>query len=206
MRTRKPKLNSLKKRSRVFRVRILARSPANPKGVLEMGSLRFPCALGRGGRSARKREGDGATPQGVWPMRELLYRSDKGQRPLTALPVRPIRRQDGWCDAPLDRNYNRPVRLPYSASAESMARTDHLYDFVIVLGYNDNPRRAFGGSAIFVHLARGDFSPTEGCIALPRAAFLKIAARLKPGSVVDIGATPRPSGRGNAYRWRRGFS
>jgi L,D-peptidoglycan transpeptidase YkuD (ErfK/YbiS/YcfS/YnhG family) len=192
MRTRKPNLNSLKKRSRVFRVRILARSPANPKGVLEMGGLRFPCALGRGGRSARKREGDGATPRGSWPVRELLYRSDKGQRPRTALPVRPIRQRDGWCDTPRDRNYNRPVRLPYPASTESMVRADHLYDLVIVIGYNDNPRSAFRGSAIFMHLARSDFSPTEGCIALPRAAFLKIAAQLKPGSLIHIGATPRP--------------
>jgi L,D-peptidoglycan transpeptidase YkuD (ErfK/YbiS/YcfS/YnhG family) len=170
----------------------LAASAASPRGALEIGGLHFPCALGRSGQSARKREGDGATPRGLFPLRALLYRADRGPRLRTSLGARPIRPQDGWCDAPRDRNYHRPVRLPYPATAERMTRRDHLYDFVIVLGHNDRPRRAFGGSAIFMHIARENLAPTEGCIALPRASFLKAAARLKRVSLIDIGATPRP--------------
>ena len=144
---------------------VRALSPAARRGHLQLGSLRMPCALGRSGIKALKREGDGATPRGRFPLRHVLYRLGTS-RPLTALALRPIRRDDGWCDGPFDRNYNRPVKLPYPASAEHLWRADGLYDVVVVLGYNDVPRIRNRGSAIFMHIARGDLKPTEGCIAL----------------------------------------
>lgn len=117
---------------------------------------------------------------------EVLYRADRLQRPRTALPVKPITPRDGWCDAPADRNYNRPVPLPYPASHERLWRGDHLYDLVIVLGYNDKPRSLGRGSAIFMHLARRSYAPTEGCIALARGDMLKLLAWLKPGDAVRV--------------------
>jgi L,D-peptidoglycan transpeptidase YkuD (ErfK/YbiS/YcfS/YnhG family) len=109
-------------------------------------------------------------------MRQLLYRPDRGSVPHTALPVKPIAPDDGWCDAPGDRAYNRPVHLPYPASAEQLWREDHLYDLVVVLGYNDDPVVPGQGSAIFLHLARPDFAPTEGCVALSRDDLLTVLA------------------------------
>jgi L,D-peptidoglycan transpeptidase YkuD (ErfK/YbiS/YcfS/YnhG family) len=100
--------------------------------------------------------------------------------------VRPIRPADGWCDAPADGNYNRRVKLPYSASHERLWRDDALYDLVVVLGYNDRPRSLGRGSAIFMHLARPGYVPTAGCIALSRADMLKLLARLKPGDSIAI--------------------
>ena len=114
----------------------------------------MPMALGRSGIRALKREGDGGTPLGRFPIRQVLYRADRGPRPRTELPVRTIREDDGWCDDPSDRNYNRLIKLPSKGSAEGLKRTDHLYDLVLVLGYNDLPRVRGKGSAIFVHLAR----------------------------------------------------
>jgi L,D-peptidoglycan transpeptidase YkuD (ErfK/YbiS/YcfS/YnhG family) len=99
-------------------------------------------------------------------MERVLYRADRGCRPRTGLPLATIGRHDGWCDASGDRNYNRPVRLPYPASAEVMWRQDGLYDIVVVLAHNTRPRRRKMGSAIFIHLARPGYRPTEGCIAL----------------------------------------
>ncbi len=124
------------------------------------------CALGRSGRRALKREGDGATPIGVWRFRDVFYRSDRVARPICGLRVKPLRPHDGWCDAPSDTNYNRHVVHPYPASAERMWRSDHLYDIVVVLGYNDLPRRRGCGSAIFLHLNRPGYLPTEGCVAV----------------------------------------
>lgn len=99
----------------------------------------------------------------------------------------PARRDDGWCDAPADRNYNRPVRLPYSASTERMWRSDHLYDLVIILDYNIWPRQRGRGSAIFLHIARDGFQPTEGCIALRRQDLGKLLSRIGPaGAVLHI--------------------
>ena len=153
--------------------------PAPAGAWLTLGGLTFPCALGRAGCRARKREGDGATPIGLWRVRAVLYRPDRVRRPRTHLPVRAIRPHDGWCDAPADRNYNRPVRHPYPASAERLWRADELYDVVVVLGYNDRPRVRGRGSAIFMHVAKPGYAPTEGCIALARAHLLRLLERLR---------------------------
>ena len=159
---------------------------ASARGTVRLGGLAWPCALGRGGRRARKREGDGATPVGCWRVAGVLYRADRVRRPRTGLPVRPIRPDDGWCDAPADRNYNRAVRHPYPASAERLWREDHLYDVVVVLRHNWRPRVRGGGSAIFVHLARPGYAPTEGCIALRRGHLLPLVQRLRPGARVRV--------------------
>jgi len=117
----------------------------------------------------------------------VLYRADRGQRPRTRLPVRAIRDHDGWCDDPADRNYNRLVRLPSRRSAEGLKRADPLYDLVLVLGYNDCPRVRGRGSAIFVHLARPGFTPTDGCIALSRRDLTMLLSRLGPKSAIVVG-------------------
>jgi L,D-peptidoglycan transpeptidase YkuD (ErfK/YbiS/YcfS/YnhG family) len=153
------------------------RSSAACRGILRLGSLTFPCALGRAGCRARKREGDGATPVGLWRVRAVLYRPDRVRRPRTSLSVRAIRPNDGWCDAPVDRNYNRPVRHPYPAGAERLWRADELYDIVVILGYNERPRVRGRGSAIFMHVAKPRYAPTEGCIALTRAHLQRLLER-----------------------------
>jgi L,D-peptidoglycan transpeptidase YkuD (ErfK/YbiS/YcfS/YnhG family) len=148
--------------------------------------MNLPCALGRSGRRTRKREGDGATPTGRWRLLYVLYRPDRIVRPATSVPVKPIRRSDGWCDAPADPNYNRPVRLPYAASAESLWRVDGLYDLVIVLSHNGVPRVRGGGSAIFIHLVRPGYRPTEGCIALSRPHLLVLLRRVGRTSAIRV--------------------
>ena len=150
-------------------IRVTA-APGATMGWLECGSERFPCALGRSGIVTEKREGDGGTPVGIFPLRQLFYRQDRIAAPVTHLPMTPVSPSDGWCDAPEDSAYNKPVRLPYPASAENMWSEDHLYDLVVVLGHNDNPPIPYAGSAIFFHLARegddGILQPTEGCVVL----------------------------------------
>jgi L,D-peptidoglycan transpeptidase YkuD (ErfK/YbiS/YcfS/YnhG family) len=142
--------------------------------------------LGRSGRRTLKREGDGATPTGLFRLESIYYRPDRGPRPQTGLPLKIIRPTDGWCDAPADRNYNRSVCHPYPASAEEMWRPDGLYDVVVVLDCNRRPRIRGRGSAIFMHVARPGFKPTEGCIALRRADLVRILAHLKPGARIRI--------------------
>lgn len=156
-------------------------APGKPRrGTLICGALQLRCALGRSGIGSAKREGDGATPLGRWRLRALWYRRDRVAVPHTRLSARAIRPDDGWCDAPSDRNYNRPVRLPYPARAEAMWREDHLYDLVVELGYNDRPRSRGRGSAVFMHLARADFAPTEGCIALERSDLTRLLQHCGP--------------------------
>lgn len=157
-------------------LRVLSRSAT--RGTLQWAALALPCAIGRGGIRAGKREGDGATPLGCWRLRLVFYRPDRGFRPVTALQARPLRPADGWCDATADRNYNRQVRHPYPASAERMWREDALYNVVVVLDYNVRPRVRGKGSAIFIHVARPGFLPTEGCVALRIQDMRKLLALL----------------------------
>ncbi|MDI4656870.1 L,D-transpeptidase family protein [Xanthobacter autotrophicus] len=163
------------------------RRPGAPHlGILRCGGLSIPVALGRSGVAFDKREGDGRTPAGRWRIERLLFRPDHGPRPVTHLPCRPLKPSDGWCDDAADRRYNRPVALPIGGtrkvSHERMWRDDGLYDLVLVLDHNTCPRVAGRGSAVFVHLARPGFRPTEGCVALRRADMLRLLSRLSRAS------------------------
>ena len=152
------------------------------EGVLIAGHRTIRCALGRGGISWQKREGDGATPGGRHRLLSALYRPDRGARPATVLPVTAIGAGDGWCDAPWDANYNRPVRLPYPASHEILRRADRLYDGLIVVDWNISPRVQGRGSAIFLHIARDDMAPTEGCVAVAAEEFSRLINVIGPAT------------------------
>jgi L,D-peptidoglycan transpeptidase YkuD (ErfK/YbiS/YcfS/YnhG family) len=155
-------------------------------GLLVIGGETFRAALGHGGIRADKREGDGATPAAVLPLRTVLYRPDREAPPACLVPLRPLHKSDGWCDDPGDRAYNRMVRLPFPARAERLWREDAVYDIIGVLGWNDEPVRPNLGSAIFLHLARADFSPTEGCIALAPADLRRVLAMGLTGIAVTV--------------------
>lgn len=102
------------------------------------------------------------------------------------MPLRAVKAADGWCDAANDRNYNRAVRLPYPASAEHLSRDDGLYAMLAVIDYNLCPRVRGKGSAIFLHVAREGYLPTEGCVALSRAHLRLLLARLPRSSFISI--------------------
>jgi L,D-peptidoglycan transpeptidase YkuD (ErfK/YbiS/YcfS/YnhG family) len=158
------------------------------EGWLEAAGRRRACALGRGGVVADKREGDGGTPAGRLPLRRVFYRADRlGSPPATALPVQALAPDDGWCDAPDDLAYNRPIKHPYPASAERMWRDDGLYDVVVELGWNDDPVTPGRGSAIFLHVARPDYGPTEGCVALALPDLLDLLALCRPDDALIVG-------------------
>lgn len=146
-------------------------------------------AIGKGGArpATDKREGDGATPLGRWSVDGLLLRPDRVAPPHTMLPWRWLRPTDGWCDAVADPAYNRPVSHPHPASAERLWRDDHAYDVILVLGHNQRPVVPGLGSAIFWHVAQPNWRPTEGCIAMDRAALIAILPQLTPAMMLEIG-------------------
>lgn len=164
-----------------------------PPGILTFAGRTYRCALGRSGIVETKTEGDGATPAGRFPLRRVFYRADRIARPETALAVRTLSPTDGWSDDPADPDYNRFVRRPRVPRSEALWRDDALYDLVVEIGFNDDPPIAGRGSAIFVHVARPDFGPTEGCVALPVADLRAILGRIEPGAAVAISSSPRPA-------------
>ncbi len=170
----------------VDRIIVQAHTIASTEATLTVAQNPFTCALGRSGISPVKREGDGITPAGCWPLRRLLYRADRLEKPETHLPSDMIAREQGWCDDPASPDYNRLVRLPIAASHEHMWRDDHVYDLVVVLGFNDDPVVPGAGSAIFFHLAHQDFRPTEGCVAVALPAMLEILKHCGPDTIMQI--------------------
>lgn len=159
-----------------------------PDGWLTWPEGRVRCALGKGGVRADKAEGDGATPVGCFPLRRVLYRSDRVAKPDTALECQPLRPADGWCDDPQDLLYNRPVQTPYPSHHEVLWRADAIYDVLVVLGHNDDPVRPGAGSAIFLHVAREEYAPTEGCVAVRRDDLLALLERCGIGDRLCVTA------------------
>jgi L,D-peptidoglycan transpeptidase YkuD (ErfK/YbiS/YcfS/YnhG family) len=163
-------------RIQTLTVRPAARLPGQggPRGHVKAGPLTLACALGRCGVSRDKREGDGATPAGAMRVLYGYHRPDRMARPFCRVPLRPLPRDLGWCDASASPRYNRPARLPMREPHETMWRADGLYDVVFVLGYNIAPRRAGRGSAIFLHCAKPGMPPTLGCVALRPADMRRL--------------------------------
>lgn len=164
------------------------RHPAGgSRGVLLAGRHAIPVVLGRAGIAADKREGDGATPRGRFHLLRLWWRADRAPRPPTQLPARRIDRALAWCEDPTDRRYNRPFRRSANEPGDRLWRDDPLYDLVIELSHNTRPRVAGRGSAVFVHVARPDRSPTAGCVALAAPDLRRLLGRLGPRTRIDIG-------------------
>ncbi|MEE8445883.1 MAG: L,D-transpeptidase family protein [Alphaproteobacteria bacterium] len=157
-----------------------------PDGLLQCGGRAYRCALGGGGVTTEKREGDGATPAGCFALRRVLYRPDRLTAPGGGLAAAPVGETDGWCDDPADAAYNRPVSLPFAASHERLWRDDAVYDVIVILGHNDDPPEPGRGSAIFMHVARPDYAPTGGCVALELADLLEVLAACGPGDRICI--------------------
>jgi L,D-peptidoglycan transpeptidase YkuD (ErfK/YbiS/YcfS/YnhG family) len=169
----------------LVRIRAAAGDPV--RGWLTADGQTIPVALGRGGIKANKREGDGGTPKGSFRPRQVWWRADRHPRPSTFLPVRAIAPEDAWCEDPRDRRYNQPVRLGSKQGGDRLTRDDHLYDFIIEIDHNARPRIAGRGSAVFLHLARKDFSPTAGCVSMTKASMLRLLKRLGPKTRIVIG-------------------
>ncbi len=136
----------------------------------------FRCALGKGGTRADKQEGDGATPIALLPLRRVLYRADRVAIPSCTTPKEALAPEDAWCDDLTHRDYNTRVRLPHTARHEELWRRDEVYDLIAILGWNDDPVVRRRGSAIFLHVARPDYAPTEGCVALALPDLRKVLA------------------------------
>ena len=143
-------------------------------------------AIGAAGVSSTKREGDKATPAGHFPLPFGMYRPDRIKLPDTGLPMTPLHEAHAWVDDPNDPKYNQLVELPYAAHTEEMWRGDGIYDLLVVVGYNMDPTRPGAGSAIFLHIARPNFAPTEGCIAIERSALLDLVTLLGTDSTITI--------------------
>jgi L,D-peptidoglycan transpeptidase YkuD (ErfK/YbiS/YcfS/YnhG family) len=156
---------------------VRARTEKSSSARLQIGESIFPCIIGRSGRGFLKREGDGKSPIGVFDVGNGFFRQDRLCNPYARGPMRPLRRNDGWCEVPGSGKYNQLVKLPFRDGHETMWRQDEAYDIVFSTSHNQRPRVQGLGSAIFFHLTREGSQVTAGCVAVSRQDMNKILSR-----------------------------
>ena len=144
------------------------------KEYLSLGDYKVKCAIGKRGISNKKKEGDLTTPKGVYRIKGIFYRKDKVKKLKSIIKKKVIKKNMGWCDDPKSKDYNKLIKYPFKYNSEKLFRSDNIYDIVVVLDFNMNPTKKNKGSAIFIHVAKKNLSPTKGCVAIKKKELKKI--------------------------------
>ena len=156
------------------------------KKILIFNHYNVKCAIGKRGIGIKRKEGDLVTPKGVFKIIRVFYRKDKIRSLKTKIKKYSIKKDMGWCDDPRSEKYNKLVKLPFNFSAEKFYRRDNIYDIILVLNYNMHPTKKNKGSAIFIHIAKKNYSATKGCIAIKRNDIKKLASIINRKTLVKI--------------------
>jgi len=151
----------------------------NKSGVLKYKSLKFKCALGMAGVGKKIKEGDNITPKGTYKLLKLFYRNDRLPNFKTILKKIKINKKMGWCDDVKNKNYNKLIKLPCNFSHEKLYRKDNIYDLIVPINYNTKKIVKGKGSAIFLHIAKKNYSPTKGCIALKKKDLILLLKKIE---------------------------
>jgi len=155
-------------------------------GYLEYKNLKFRCALGKAGIKKKKKEGDNITPEGTFKIIKVYFRPDKIKNFVTSIKKKKIKKNIGWCDDPVSNSYNKEIKLPSRFGHEKLYRKDNLYDLILVLNYNTNPIIKNKGSAIFIHIAKKNYEPTAGCVALKKKDLVELLKKIKKKIKIKI--------------------
>ena len=155
-------------------------------GHLQYKNLKFRCALGKAGIKKKEKEGDNVTPKGIFKITRLYYRPDRIKNIITAVKKIKIKKNMGWCDDPKSKNYNKQIKLPSKFSHEKLHKKDSVYDLFLVLDFNTNPVIKNKGSAIFLHITKGSYKKTKGCIALKRGDLIQLVSKIRKNTKIKI--------------------
>jgi len=158
----------------------------NKSGYLKYKNFKFRCSLGKAGIKKKKKEGDQVTPKGIFEVIKIYYRKDKIKKIISSIKKIQIKKNMGWCDDPKSDLYNQQIKLPSKFSYEKLYRKDGLYDIILVLNYNTSPIVKKKGSAIFIHIAKRKFKPTEGCIGLKKNDLIKLLKKIKKNTKIKV--------------------
>jgi L,D-peptidoglycan transpeptidase YkuD (ErfK/YbiS/YcfS/YnhG family) len=158
----------------------------NKSGYLKYKNFKFRCSLGKAGIKKKTKEGDQVTPKGIFKVIKIYYRKDKIKKIISPIKKIQIKKNMGWCDDPKSDLYNQQIKLPSKFSYEKLYRKDGLYDIILVLNYNTSPIVKKKGSAIFIHIAKRKFKPTEGCIGLKKNDLIKLLKKIKKNTKIKV--------------------
>ena len=158
----------------------------NKSGHLKYKNFKFRCALGKAGIGEKKQEGDNVTPAGNFKIVQIYYRSDRVKKISSKLRAIEITKNMGWCDDPNSKNYNQLINLPSRYGHEKLFKKNNIYDIIVVLNYNMKPVIKNKGRAIFIHVAKKTYQPTQGCIALKKNDLLKLLSNVRKNIKIKI--------------------
>ena len=158
----------------------------NKSGLIKYKNFKFRCALGKAGIGEKKQEGDNVTPAGNFKIVQIYYRSDRVKKISSKLRAIEITKNMGWCDDPNSKNYNQLINLPSRYGHEKLFKKNNIYDIIVVLNYNMKPVIKNKGSAIFIHVAKKTYQPTQGCIALKKNDLLKLLSNVRKNIKIKI--------------------
>ena len=156
------------------------------KKYLIYGNYKVKCAIGKRGINYKLKEGDLITPKGFFKIKKVFFRKDRVKNLVSEIKKIPITKYMGWCDDPDSKNYNKQISYPFKYSSERLFRSDNIYDIILVLNFNMNPIKKNKGSAIFIHVAKRNFNPTKGCVALSKVKLKKLLSIIKKNTKVKI--------------------
>jgi hypothetical protein len=157
-------------------------------GYLLFKNYKFRCAIGKSGIKKKITEGDKITPKGKFKLIKIYYRQDKIKKIKCSIKKIKIKKNMGWCDDLKSNLYNQQIKLPTKFSHEKLYRNDRIYDLLVVLNYNTGPIVKNKGSAIFIHIAKKNYKPTAGCIALKKSDLIKLLQVIKKNTKINISA------------------
>ena len=158
----------------------------NKFGLIKYKNFKFRCALGKAGMGEKKQEGDNVTPTGTFKIVKIYYRSDRIKKISSKFRAIEITKNMGWCDDPNSKNYNQLINLPSKYGHEKLFKKNNIYDIIVVLNYNMKPVVKNKGSAIFIHVAKKNYQPTQGCIALKKNDLLKILSKINKNIKIKV--------------------
>ena len=149
-------------------------------------NYKLRCAIGKRGITFDKKEGDKKTPKGTFKLKYILFRKDRVPKLKTLLKIKKITKNIGWCDDPSSKFYNKLVNLPFDGSVEKLWLKQNIYDVVIILNFNLKPVIKNKGSAIFLHIAKKNYSPTKGCVAVNKKHMMLVIGKINKKSKLII--------------------
>ena len=76
--------------------------------------------------------------------------------------------------------------MPFKYNFEKLYKINNTYDIILVLNFNIDPIRKNKGSAIFIHIAKKNYSSTAGCVAISKKNLKKIVKKINKKTIINI--------------------
>jgi L,D-peptidoglycan transpeptidase YkuD (ErfK/YbiS/YcfS/YnhG family) len=168
---------------------------STPSGCWAAAGGPYAARVGWNGLRANRREGDGTTPIGTFPLGRTMY----GNSPNPGVRFRYVRLRcgDWWVEDPRSAAYNTFRRIgcgvppPFRTTTPDMSKSRRAYSYLAVVEFNMHPVVPDRGSGIFLHAQTG--RATNGCISLRRADLARVLRWLAPSPAPNIAVGTRAS-------------